>query len=83
MRADVPRSVKPVHYDLAIYDLDTKAFTYNGTVKIHLELKEKTSAISLNSKELNIAEGSVQVGSSKCKIFRPGPRRSRAVIDEI
>lgn len=68
MRTDVPCSVKPVHYDLAIYDLDTKAFTYNGSVKISLELKEKTSSILLNSKELNISGGSVQVEGSKCKI---------------
>lgn len=68
MGADVPYSVKPVHYDLAIYDLDTKAFTYNGSVKITLELKEKTSSIILNSKELKIIEGNVQVEGSKCKI---------------
>lgn len=67
MRTDVLNSVKPVHYDLAIFDLDTKEFTYNGSVKISLELKQKTSFILLNSKELNISEGSVQVEGSKCK----------------
>lgn len=68
MRTNVLDSVKPVHYDLTIYDLDTTAFTYNGSVKISLELKEKTSSILLNSKELKISEGSVQVKDSKCKI---------------
>lgn len=65
--ADVPRSVKPVHYDLAIYNLDIKGFTYDGSVKINLELNEKTQSISLNSKELKITEGSVQVEGSSCK----------------
>lgn len=67
MEADALRSVKPVHYDLAIFDLDTKAFTYNGSVKISLELKQKTDYILLNSKELKIAEGSIHVEGSKCK----------------
>lgn len=56
-----------MHYDLAIYNVDIKKFTYDGTVKIHLKLNEKTNSISLNSKELTIAEGSVQVENSSCK----------------
>jgi hypothetical protein len=60
-------SVKPVHYDLDLHNLDTKAFTYDGLVNISLELKTATSSITLNSKELKIGEGVVRVEGSTGK----------------
>lgn len=63
-REVLPSDVKPVHYNLDLANLDIKAFTYDGLVKISLDLKTPTSFITLNSKELKIGEGAVKVEDS-------------------
>lgn len=56
-----------MHYNLDLANLDIKAFTYDGLVKISLDLKTPTSFITLNSKELKIGEGTVKVEDSNGK----------------
>lgn len=51
-----------------LYNLDTEKFTYDGTVKISLQLQEKTSSISVNSKELTLHEGSVDVEGTEATV---------------
>jgi hypothetical protein len=69
--ADPRVSVKPLHYNLELTNLDLEAFTYDGVVAISLELKEKTNSISLNFKELTLHGGFFAIeGSDKSKQIR-------------
>ena len=48
-------SVKPVNYDLSLYDLELGgAFTFQGTVKISVNIKAPTKQILLNSYQLKV-----------------------------
>lgn len=74
-RLSIPRrligcqnSVKPTRYELDLYNLDTDKFTYDGTVKISLQMQEKTSSISVNSKELTLHEGTFYVESTEATV---------------
>ncbi|KAF5369304.1 hypothetical protein D9758_002818 [Tetrapyrgos nigripes] len=59
----LPINVKPFHYDLTIRtDLDR--FEFDGTVKIHLDVKEPTSKIVLNSDGLQLDKVYVRSDSS-------------------
>ena len=60
--------MKPTHYELDLFNLNFESFTYNGTVKISLALKEKTKAISVNCKELSLNEASIYVEATKATI---------------
>jgi hypothetical protein len=71
MLSNERNSVKPTHYDLALFNLDVdgkSSFSYEGTVKIDLELKEKTDSISLNCKQVTIAEGKLDIEGSSCML---------------
>jgi hypothetical protein len=48
-----------------LHNLNFESFTYDGTVKIALNLQEATSSISVNAKELTLNEGEVYIESSK------------------
>ncbi|KAI5797320.1 peptidase family M1-domain-containing protein [Pyronema domesticum] len=61
----LPSHVKPTHYELDLHNLNFESFTYDGTVKIALNLQEATSSISVNAKELTLNEGEVYIESSK------------------
>ncbi|KAK4101305.1 hypothetical protein N658DRAFT_507242 [Parathielavia hyrcaniae] len=50
----LPDNFKPVHYDLAITDLDFKNWSYKGTVRIDGEIVKPTSEIVLNTLELKL-----------------------------
>ncbi|KAF8431269.1 peptidase family M1-domain-containing protein [Terfezia claveryi] len=62
-REVLPTAVKPSHYNLSIYNLDTEKFTYNGTVDIDVVIQENTDSISLNSKELKLSNASIKLNS--------------------
>lgn len=64
----LPPHVKPTHYELDIHNLNFESFTYDGIVKISLQLQEKTGSISLNSKQLTLKEGSVTVEATKASV---------------
>ena len=61
-------SVKPTHYGLDLANLNRESFTYDGTVKISLQLQKATSTISINSKQLTLHSGSVYIDSSKITV---------------
>lgn len=62
-REILPTAVKPSHYNLSIYNLDRREFTYDGTVDIDVLIQENTESISLNYKELKLSKASIQFAS--------------------
>ena len=51
----LPSSVKPKHYELSLFDLVfNEPFTYEGTVKIHVAVKESVQEIKLNAIDLKL-----------------------------
>lgn len=60
-------SVKPTNYAISIHDVELGgAFSYQGTVKIDVDIKTSTDEIVLNSHELKIKTARVHVAQSKC-----------------
>lgn len=66
-------SVKPVHYELSLYELELGGgFTFQGTVKIQVEIKEPTREITLNALDIKVHEANVSLseyGSSGRKFL--------------
>lgn len=54
----LPLDVKPVHYDVII-KTDLEQFTFEGVVKINLDVKTETSKVVLNTAELDLKKVSV------------------------
>src|ERR1700733_534833 len=62
----LPDTVKPVHYDLSIYDIELGgAFGFKGTVKITAKILKSTKSVVLNSLQLKIHDSEVLVEQSK------------------
>jgi aminopeptidase N len=62
----LPDTVKPVHYDLSLYDIELGgAFSFQGTVKITTKVLKNTKSIVLNSHQLKIHDSEVLVEQSK------------------
>ncbi|KAK0624250.1 peptidase family M1-domain-containing protein [Immersiella caudata] len=61
----LPDNFKPVHYDLVIKDLDFKAWTYNGTVRIDGEVVKPTNEIVLNTLELKLLKATATISQNK------------------
>ncbi|KAL0066570.1 Aminopeptidase 2 mitochondrial [Marasmius tenuissimus] len=60
----LPTNVKPTHYDISIRtDLDK--LTFDGFVKISLDIKENTDTIVLNSNGLKLGKASATSDASK------------------
>ncbi|KAL9082159.1 MAG: hypothetical protein Q9159_006674, partial [Coniocarpon cinnabarinum] len=65
-RDTLPKSIKPTHYSLSLYDLSLAApWTYQGTVRIDTSIHELTDHVSLNAHNLKIHEASVFTEQSK------------------
>jgi aminopeptidase N len=83
----LPDNVKPLHYDLSIYDLEhANAFSYQGTVSILAKITQITNEIVLNAHQLTISAAEVSVEQAKSQqtfkstgISYDVPRR-RAII---
>ncbi|MBX9719786.1 MAG: M1 family metallopeptidase, partial [Candidatus Obscuribacterales bacterium] len=58
----LPRTVVPSKYEIKLSP-DLEAFTFEGDVNIHVDVKEAVSEILLNSLELNIKSASATDGS--------------------
>ncbi|KDR73439.1 hypothetical protein GALMADRAFT_72189 [Galerina marginata CBS 339.88] len=54
----LPTNVKPTHYDITI-KTDLKKLTFQGLVKVSLDVQTETSTIILNTSELEIGKASV------------------------
>lgn len=57
----LPTSLKPIHYDLLISDVNLDNDTFKGSTNVHLIAKEETSEVYLNYRELLISESEIQV----------------------
>lgn len=76
-----PYSIKPVHYDLSLFNLEFGGeWSFDGLVKIHSKVKSDTKELVINIKELQISsvEVSGSDGSGKpawpfmaCRFHRP------------
>jgi aminopeptidase N len=62
----LPGDVKPINYDLSIYDLEfSGSFTYQGTVSISVKIVRSTNEIVLNSNQIIIHGAEVTVEQAK------------------
>lgn len=62
----LPPNVKPVNYDISLYDLELGgAFSYQGTVSILSKIVESTKEITLNSHQLKIQGAEVSIEHTK------------------
>ena len=62
----LPGNIKPINYDLSIYDLELGgSFTYQGTVSILAKILRSTNEIILNSHQLIIHSAEVTVELAK------------------
>ena len=51
----VTERVMPVNYDITLYDLELGgAFTFQGTVKIEINVKKEIKEITLNAHQLKV-----------------------------
>ncbi|KAF4556752.1 ERAP1-like C-terminal domain-containing protein [Elsinoe fawcettii] len=62
----LPSTVKPLNYNLSLYDLELGGeWSYQGTVKIDVEVRSETKEITLNTHRLNIHSAEVQTEAGK------------------
>lgn len=57
----LPASLKPVHYDVSIKDLDTNNNTFKGRTVINFVCQEDTTEVHLNYRDLTISESDIRV----------------------
>lgn len=69
----LPDDIKPVHYDLSIFDIDLSNDSYNGLVKIDLKIINDTNKLTLHFRELKI-----QTVEARCN----GHHLTGSIIDE-
>lgn len=62
----LPDNIKPVNYDISLYDLEMGgAFGYKGTVSIQSKIVKSTKEITLNSIQLKIFSAEVSLEHTK------------------
>ncbi|KAF2002971.1 hypothetical protein P154DRAFT_520334 [Amniculicola lignicola CBS 123094] len=80
----LPSWIKPTHYVISIHDIEFGGgFTYQGTVAIHVDIKESFTDIALNAHQLklNSAELKTKDGASKVvKDFAYDEKRQRVTL---
>lgn len=64
-REILPPGLKPVHYDLNLFDVDMEKLTFSGTVVIEFSVQQSVDTIHLNSRDLEIQKASVTAFSTK------------------
>lgn len=64
-RDTLPETVKPINYDISLWGLEFKTFTYQGSVSITTKVSESTKEITLNSHQLKIHGAEVLVEQGK------------------
>ncbi|KAI9813916.1 MAG: hypothetical protein M1832_006063 [Thelocarpon impressellum] len=51
----LPNAVKPINYAISLYDIELGgAYSYNGTVKIDVEVRKGTKEVMLNAHQLKV-----------------------------
>ncbi|KAF8212441.1 hypothetical protein K438DRAFT_1806516 [Mycena galopus ATCC 62051] len=70
-RYRLPVNVKPRHYDVTVWT-DLKAFKFGGFVNISLDILEETSAVELNSNDLDLGSASIYSDVSQSQQLQSG-----------
>ncbi|KAF4618596.1 hypothetical protein D9613_009661 [Agrocybe pediades] len=77
----LPTNVKPVHYDLTI-KTDLKSFSFQGLVKVDIDVLEDSSSIVLNNLDLDISEAYISSDLTKFeKISSTHTSQERTTFD--
>lgn len=62
----LPDNVKPVSYDISLYDLQlTEPWDYSGTIQIELVIKKATKSITLNANQLRLQSAEITLETGK------------------
>ncbi|KAK6351095.1 hypothetical protein TWF718_004268 [Orbilia javanica] len=75
--------VKPAHYDLSIFNVDNKAFTYSGTVLVDVGITQEVSTIAINVKELDNLKATITIDgtSQEATSIDVDNKRERATLN--
>ena len=61
--------MKPTNYAISLYDLELGgAFSYQGTVKIDIDIKRSTTEVVLNANQLKVSSAEVIVDHTKSEM---------------
>ena len=64
--------MKPINYAISLYDLELGgAFSYQGTIKIDVDIKNSTKEVILNANQLKVHNAEVIVERTKSKLLPP------------
>ncbi|KAH8593339.1 peptidase family M1-domain-containing protein [Bisporella sp. PMI_857] len=64
----LPDNIKPIHYDLSIYDIELGGnFGYSGTVSIRSNIVKTTKEVVVNTHQITIKSAEVRLGQSLVK----------------
>lgn len=84
MEADrdvLPQTVRPKHYDIEIHDLELGgAFTFQGRVKITLDVKSGTKEIVLNSHQLKCTSATISDNKNAATEILYDEKAQRAIF---
>ncbi|KAL1311069.1 hypothetical protein AAFC00_001278 [Neodothiora populina] len=61
----LPNTLKPINYNLSLFDLEFESWTYQGKVDIEVEIKENTSEAVLNTHQLKIHGAEISTSQGK------------------
>jgi aminopeptidase N len=73
----LPRTVRPTHYDVAIFP-DAASLTFSGRVAIAIEVLQPTASITLNAAALSFANVSLSGGPGSAAFAKPQVRLDEA-----
>ncbi|KAI5967001.1 uncharacterized protein KGF55_000410 [Candida pseudojiufengensis] len=57
----LPTNLKPIHYDLSIYDINLKNDTFKGEVSIDLDVLQPTNELILNYRDISVTKEDIKV----------------------
>ena len=62
----VSASIKPINYEISLYDLELGGeYTFQGTVKIDVDIKKATNEIIINAHQLKLHRAEISGQSAK------------------
>ncbi|KAI5952527.1 hypothetical protein KGF54_003394 [Candida jiufengensis] len=61
----LPTNLKPIHYDLSIYDINLTNDTFEGDVSIELEVIEPTNELYLNYRDITVKKKNIEIKNDK------------------
>jgi aminopeptidase N len=67
----LPKSFKPVHYDLEVFNINVVDDTFEGKVKIQLDVKEASEFLSLHAVDIEFKECKLSYTHSKTESSVP------------